>query len=63
MTTQAQTRTANYVCYVTWQGGDSLPVAPDATYTFVETTGMTPLPEAGDVYNPATQTWSTPPPS
>jgi hypothetical protein len=61
MKTQAQTMTSDYVCYATWTGGDSMPIEPDASYLFVDTTDTVPTPQSGDVYNPATQTWTTPP--
>jgi hypothetical protein len=56
--TQAQTMTSNYVCYATWMGGDTMPIEPDGTYLFVDTTNTIPLPTGGDIYNPATQTWT-----
>jgi hypothetical protein len=55
--------TSDYVCYATWTGGDSMPIEPDASYLFVDTTDTVPTPQGGDVYNPATQTWTTPPPA
>jgi hypothetical protein len=58
MKTQAQTRTTDYTCYATWMGGDSLPIEPDATYLFVDTTDTVPLPTYGDIFDPATQTWT-----
>jgi hypothetical protein len=60
MTTQAQMLTATLIVYVTWQGGDDLPIPPDATHTFVTTTGLDPQPEAGDVYDPSDGSFSTP---
>ena len=62
MSTVAETRTSDYVCYATWMGGDDLPIAPDSTYLFVNTTDTVPLPQCGDIYNPSTQTWTSPPP-
>lgn len=63
MRTQAQTRTSDYACYAIWLGGDDMPVEPDASYLFINTTDTVPTPQGGDVYNPATQTWTTPPPA
>ena len=64
MSTVAETRTVDYVCYATWMGGDDLPIAPDSTYLFVNTTDTVPLPQCGDIYNPVTGTWTyTTPPS
>jgi hypothetical protein len=60
MRSQAQTRTSDYKCYALWSGGDSMPIEPDATYLFVDTTNTVPLPKGGDIYDPATQTWTTP---
>jgi hypothetical protein len=60
MKRQAQTRTSNYVLYATWAGGDIVPVEPDSSYLFVDTTDTVPLPQLGDVYDPATSTWTTP---
>ena len=62
MSTVAETRINNYVCYATWSGGDIIPVAPDHTYVFIDTTTTVPLPQEGDIYNPSTQTWTSPPP-
>ena len=62
MATVAETRTSDYVCYAMWSGGDDLPIAPDSTYLFVDTTTTVPLPQVGDIYNPLTQTWTSPPP-
>ena len=56
----AETKTSDYVAYAVWSGGNDVPVAPDGNYLFVDITDTTPLPKVGDVYNPATQTWSTP---
>ena len=61
MSNVAETRTSDYVCYSIWSGGDDLPIAPDSTYLFVDTTNTVPLPQEGDIYNPLTQTWTTPP--
>jgi hypothetical protein len=56
----AETKTSDYVAYTIWSGGSDLPVAPDASYLFVNVTDTVPTPALGDVYNPATETWSTP---
>lgn len=60
--TVAETRTSDYVCYATWMGGDDLPIAPDSTYLFIDTTTTVPLPQCGDIYNPVTGTWTYMPP-
>jgi len=62
MPTIAETRTSDYVCYATWSGEDNVPVEPDSTYLFVDTTNTVPLPECGDIYDPLTGTWTYPPP-
>lgn len=56
--TVAETRTSDYVCYATWEGGDDLPIAPDETYLFVLTTNTVPKPECGDIYNPVSGIWT-----
>jgi hypothetical protein len=58
MSTVAETRTTNYVCYATWSGGDTLPIEPDSSYLFVDTTNTVPLPTNGDIYDPVTATWT-----
>jgi hypothetical protein len=62
MPTIAETRTSDYVCYATWSGDDNVPVEPDSTYLFVDTTNTVPLPQCGDTYNPKTKTWTYMPP-
>ena len=55
----AETQTANFVCYAIWSGGDdAMPIPPDASYTFIDITGEDV--QIGDVYDPASETWSTP---
>jgi|TARA_R110000824_G_scaffold121793_2_gene278107 hypothetical protein len=55
----AETQTANLTCYAIWSGGaDEMPIPPDASYTFINITGEDV--QIGDVYDPGTQTWSTP---
>jgi hypothetical protein len=56
--TQAQTMTADYSCFATWMGGDDMPVEPDDTYFFIDITDTVPPPDIGDIYDPATQTWT-----
>jgi len=61
MKTQAQVKTIDYVCYATWVGSDDdVPIEPDASYLFIDTTSVSPPVQGGDVYDPATGTWSTP---
>ena len=62
MATIAETRTSDYVCYATWSGEDNIPIEPDITYLFVNTTSTVPVPECGDIYDPLTGTWTYPPP-
>lgn len=57
MNTIAEMRTVDYVCYATWSGGEDVPIAPDATYVFIDTTTTVPVPVCGDIYDPATTTW------
>ena len=56
----AETKTSDYVAYTIWSGGTDVPIEPDASYLFVDITDLSPLPQVGDVYNPAADTWSTP---
>jgi hypothetical protein len=58
MATVAETRTSDYVCYATWSGADTVPVEPDASYLFIDTTTTVPLPQCGDVYDPLAETWT-----
>jgi hypothetical protein len=63
MATVAEMRTSDYMCYATWSGEDTLPIAPDSTYLFVETTDTVPLPQCGDIYDPLAETWTYTPPT
>ena len=56
----AETKTSDYVAYTIWSGGDDIPIAPSADYLFVDITDTSPLPSVGDVYDPASETWTTP---
>ena len=62
MPTIAETRTSDYVCYATWSGDGNVPVEPDSSYLFVDTTKTVPLPQGGDIYDPVTATWTYMPP-
>jgi hypothetical protein len=59
---QLQMTTASLVAYAEWKGEAPGPVAPDDTYLFVDVTND-PSAHLGDTYDPATGTWTSPPPT
>jgi hypothetical protein len=58
---QLQMTTASLVAYSEWEGVAPGPVEPDNTYLFVNVTDD-PSATVGDTYDPATETWTAPPP-
>ena len=60
MKSQAQTHVGDYRCHATWSGSGEMPVAPDETYLFIDTTASIPPPRGGDIYNPVAKTWTRP---